>query len=144
MNVGILLVAHAPLASALRSCALHVFPDAAPDIAALDVASDDPPADICQAIAALRAQWPDQECLVLVDVAGATPCNLARQAPMSSSRCATPAIGTACRGEPAHAAARHQLPPRAHEHPGCKGPSRWHARHAATGPGQRNPSHCLI
>jgi PTS system ascorbate-specific IIA component len=62
---------------------LHVFPDAAPDIAALDVASDDPSGDICQAIAALRAQWPDQECLVLVDVAGATPCNLARQAPMS-------------------------------------------------------------
>jgi PTS system ascorbate-specific IIA component len=84
MNVGILLVAHAPLASALRSCALHVFPDAAPDIAALDVASDDPSDGICQAIATLRAQWPDQECLVLVDVAGATPCNLARQAPMSS------------------------------------------------------------
>ncbi len=84
MHVGILLVAHAPLASALRSCALHVFPDAAPDLAALDVASDDPPGDICQAIAALRAQWPDRECLVLVDVAGATPCNLARQAPLST------------------------------------------------------------
>jgi PTS system ascorbate-specific IIA component len=83
MNVGILLVAHAPLASALRSCALHVFPDAAPDILAMDVCSDDPPAGVCQAIAALRAQWPDQECLVLVDVAGATPCNLARQSPMS-------------------------------------------------------------
>ena len=90
MNVGILLVAHAPLASALRSCALHVFPDAAPDIAALDVASDDPSDDIRQAIAALRAQWPDQECLVLVDVAGATPCNLARQAPMSSPDAPTP------------------------------------------------------
>jgi PTS system ascorbate-specific IIA component len=83
MNVAILLVAHAPLASALRSCALHVFPDAAMDIAAMDVASDDPAAATCQAIAALRARWPDQECLVLVDVAGATPCNLARQAPMS-------------------------------------------------------------
>jgi len=90
MNVGILLVAHAPLASALRSCALHVFPDAAPDIAALDVASDDPSDDIRQAIAALRAQWPDQECLVLVDVAGATPCNLARQAPMSNPDAPTP------------------------------------------------------
>jgi len=90
MNVGILLVAHAPLASALRSCALHVFPDAAPDIAALDVASDDPSDDIRQAIAALRAKWPDQECLVLVDVAGATPCNLARQAPMSNPDAPTP------------------------------------------------------
>ncbi|MFN8954276.1 MAG: PTS fructose transporter subunit IIA, partial [Burkholderiales bacterium] len=25
--IGILLIAHAPLASALRQCALHVFPD---------------------------------------------------------------------------------------------------------------------
>ena len=83
MNVGILLVAHAPLASALRSCALHVFPDAAPDILAMDVHSDDASAGVCQAIAGMRAQWPDQECLVLVDVAGATPCNLARQSPMS-------------------------------------------------------------
>jgi PTS system ascorbate-specific IIA component len=84
MNVAILLVAHAPLASALRSCALHVFPDAAADIAAMDVASDDPADATCQAIAELRARWPDQDCLVLVDVAGATPCNLARQAPMSA------------------------------------------------------------
>ncbi len=83
MNVGILLVAHAPLASALRSCALHVFPDAAPDILAMDIGPNDPADGSCQAIAAMRAHWPDQECLVLVDVAGATPCNLARQAPMS-------------------------------------------------------------
>ena len=90
MNVAVLLVAHAPLASALRSCALHVFPDAASDIAALDVASDDPPGNTCQAIAALRAQWPEQECLVLVDVAGATPCNLARQAPICSPDASLP------------------------------------------------------
>lgn len=83
MNVGILLVAHAPLASALRSCALHVFPDAEPDILAMDVRSDDPPDSVCHAIAGLRAKWPAQECLVLVDVAGATPCNLARQSPLS-------------------------------------------------------------
>ena len=85
MNVGILLVAHAPLASALRSCALHIFPDSAPDLLALDVHADDPAARVCRAIADLRAQWPHQECLVLVDVAGATPCNLARQAPMCAS-----------------------------------------------------------
>lgn len=90
MNVGILLVAHAPLASALRSCALHVFPDAAPDILAMDVSSDAPAAGICQTIADLRAQWPAQECLVLVDVAGATPCNLARQSPMSGPEAQMP------------------------------------------------------
>ena len=33
---AVLLIAHAPLANALRQGALHVFPDAAADIAALD------------------------------------------------------------------------------------------------------------
>ncbi|MDO9158173.1 MAG: PTS fructose transporter subunit IIA, partial [Burkholderiaceae bacterium] len=34
---GILVIAHAPLASALRQCVLHVFPDAAPSVVAVDV-----------------------------------------------------------------------------------------------------------
>ena len=34
---GLLIIAHAPLASALRKCVLHVFPDAAETVAALDV-----------------------------------------------------------------------------------------------------------
>ena len=34
---AVLLIAHAPLANALRQGALHVFSDAAADIAALDV-----------------------------------------------------------------------------------------------------------
>ena len=40
---AVLLIAHAPLANALRQGALHVFPDAAADIAALDVDPDAPP-----------------------------------------------------------------------------------------------------
>jgi len=31
---GILILAHAPLASALRACVLHVFPDSAPAVSA--------------------------------------------------------------------------------------------------------------
>ena len=37
MNNSILIIAHAPLANALRQCALHVFPDCAGGVAALDV-----------------------------------------------------------------------------------------------------------
>ena len=40
MNTGILIIAHAPLASALRACVLHVFPDTAAGVLALDVASE--------------------------------------------------------------------------------------------------------
>ena len=35
---AILLIAHAPLANALRQCALHVFPDCEPTVAAIIVA----------------------------------------------------------------------------------------------------------
>ena len=34
---SILIIAHAPLAHALRQCALHVFPDCGAGVAALDV-----------------------------------------------------------------------------------------------------------
>ena len=36
MTTRILLLTHAPLASALRECALHVFADSADDVLALD------------------------------------------------------------------------------------------------------------
>ena len=45
MSTRILLIAHAPLAHALRACALHVFPDTADDILALDVHPNAPPED---------------------------------------------------------------------------------------------------
>ena len=38
MNTRILIIAHAPLAHALRECALHVFPDCWQEVLALDVA----------------------------------------------------------------------------------------------------------
>ena len=34
---AILIIAHAPLANALRQCALHVFPDCGAHVAAIDV-----------------------------------------------------------------------------------------------------------
>lgn len=77
--IGILIIAHAPLASALRDCALHVFPDCAAGVLALDVlANDAPEHSLQQAHNALTA-LATQEVLLLSDVFGATPCNVAQQ-----------------------------------------------------------------
>ena len=52
---GIIVIAHAPLASALRECVLHVFPDAAPCLQALDIpAQQTPEASLEQLRALLR------------------------------------------------------------------------------------------
>ncbi|HPL80544.1 MAG TPA: PTS fructose transporter subunit IIA, partial [Burkholderiaceae bacterium] len=40
---SILIIAHAPLAHALRACALHVFPECGVSVAAIDVAPNAPP-----------------------------------------------------------------------------------------------------
>lgn len=40
---SILIIAHAPLAHALRECALHVFADCGSSVAALDVQPNQPP-----------------------------------------------------------------------------------------------------
>ena len=76
---AVLLIAHAPLANALRQGALHVFPDAAADIAALDVDPDAPPEQTLAAAEALIAQLGERPVLVLTDVFGATPCNVAQR-----------------------------------------------------------------
>lgn len=79
MNTGILLVTHAPLASALRACVLHVYPDSAAGVVALDVPANEAPEITRAAILALMAQLGTQQTLVLTDVFGATPCNIAQK-----------------------------------------------------------------
>ncbi|CAM3535990.1 PTS sugar transporter subunit IIA [Paracidovorax anthurii] len=80
MSTRILLIAHAPLAHALRACALHVFPDSADDILALDVHPNAPPEDtLAAARILLSAERGDGATLVLTDVFGATPCNVAQR-----------------------------------------------------------------
>lgn len=70
----LLVIAHAPLASALRQVAEHTFPDCAPTLTVLDVhpgqCADDVEAAARALMAAGGAEW-----LVLTDVFGATPCN---------------------------------------------------------------------
>lgn len=79
MTTRLLIIAHEPLAHALRECALHVFPDCAPDLQALDVPPDEPPEATLLAARALRAAQDGAPLLVLTDVVGATPANVARR-----------------------------------------------------------------
>ena len=79
MNNGILIIAHTPLASALRACALHVFPDSASKIEAVDVMPDTQPEVTLNAARAAQAKLGLPYTLVLTDMFGATPCNIAQK-----------------------------------------------------------------
>ncbi len=79
MNTGIVIIAHAPLASALRQCVAHVFADRVGGVVAVDVLPD---AAVDQSLALARqaaAPLGPAPLLLLTDVLGATPCNVARQ-----------------------------------------------------------------
>lgn len=76
---GILILAHAPLASALRQCVLHVFPDSAAAVVALDVLPNVPPEESLAQAQALVRQLDLPNTLVVTDVFGATPCNVAQR-----------------------------------------------------------------
>ena len=78
---SIFIIAHVPLASALRACALHVFPEAHAHIVAFDV-QPNLPADESQASAAIMLEQlakatGNSGTLMLTDIFGATPCNVA-------------------------------------------------------------------
>ena len=74
---GIFIIAHAPLASALRQCVLHVFPDAGNALVALDVQADMAPEQTLEQARGLMRQLGTAQTLILVDLFGATPCNVA-------------------------------------------------------------------
>jgi PTS system ascorbate-specific IIA component len=78
---AILLIAHAPLAHALRECALHVFPDCGPQVQAIDVQPNLPPEEtLAMARIALDQLFRAKDVtgvLVLTDIFGATPSNVA-------------------------------------------------------------------
>ena len=79
MNTGILIIAHAPLASALRASVLHVFPDVSSGILAMDVPANESPELTCSNVKVLMDQLNSTQILVLTDVFGATPCNVAQK-----------------------------------------------------------------
>ena len=78
---GILLIAHAPLASALAQCAEHVYacePGMRREVRALDVAASEPvDAAVARARELVRQIDSGQGVLVLTDALGATPGNIA-------------------------------------------------------------------
>ncbi|NBX62432.1 MAG: PTS fructose transporter subunit IIA [Betaproteobacteria bacterium] len=65
MSTRILIIAHAPLATALRDCALHVFPECAEAVVAIDVPPQEAPEVTFDH--------------ALTDVIGATPANVAQR-----------------------------------------------------------------
>lgn len=79
MNSSVLIIAHTPLASALRDCVLHVFPEYAGEVAAVDVQPHVPAAETLATAQIVLAGLPSNSHLVLTDMLGATPCNVARR-----------------------------------------------------------------
>ncbi len=79
MSTRIFIIAHAPLAHALRECALHVFTDCADSVVTLDVQADASPEDSLAQARNLLGALGDPPTLVLTDVFGATPCNVAQR-----------------------------------------------------------------
>jgi len=80
---AILIIGHAPLAHALRQCALHVFPDCAASVAAIDVQPNLSPEETLAtariAMQQLARQPGTKGILVLTDIFGATPSNVAQK-----------------------------------------------------------------
>ncbi len=79
MTTRILLIAHAPLAHALRECALHVLADSAMEVLTLDVLPEAAPEATLAAAQQMLYPEADRPTLVLTDVLGATPCNVAQR-----------------------------------------------------------------
>jgi mannose PTS system EIIA component len=75
---GILIIAHAPLATALRECIAHIYGGCPARIGALDVLPDSDPAEVvAQANSEIERLREDNGALVLTDMFGATPSNIA-------------------------------------------------------------------
>ncbi len=75
----LLLIAHAPLASALRAVAEHTFPDCHQNLSALDVTPEMSADAVVLAAQQVMASHELGDWLVLTDVFGATPCNAAHR-----------------------------------------------------------------
>jgi PTS system mannose-specific IIA component len=79
MSNRILIIAHTPLASALRDCALHVYPECANDVIAVDVLPHTPPEDTLAQAQRVVGNAVADGLLVLTDIFGATPANTAQK-----------------------------------------------------------------
>ncbi|MBL0148722.1 MAG: PTS fructose transporter subunit IIA [Ideonella sp.] len=74
-----LIIAHAPLASALKAVAAHIDAEAAQSVEAIDVTASLSQDDVIAAASVVLDRMGSTEVLVFTDVFGATPCNAARR-----------------------------------------------------------------
>jgi mannose PTS system EIIA component len=76
--IGILVISHEPLGTALISCTRHIFGRLPPQLAALDVIPDEDTTEASAAARQLQACINDGSgVLVLTDIYGATPSRIA-------------------------------------------------------------------
>lgn len=75
----VVLVAHAPLASAFMAVARHVYPECTPSLSALDVEPDADPAVTEARLRAMLQEHATEGVLLIADTFGATPCNVAQR-----------------------------------------------------------------
>jgi PTS system ascorbate-specific IIA component len=76
---GLLIIAHAPLASSLKAVAQHAFPECAARLEALDVRSELSVEEVEAQGRKLLESVRSPDALILTDVFGATPCNIAQR-----------------------------------------------------------------
>lgn len=76
---GLLIIAHAPLASSLKAVAQHTFPDCGRRLEALDVLPDQTVEEIEARARELLALVGAPDAVIFTDVFGATPCNVAQR-----------------------------------------------------------------
>ncbi|WP_158905217.1 PTS sugar transporter subunit IIA [Burkholderia sp. L27(2015)] len=75
---GILIIAHAPFATALRDCISHIYGGLPARIGVIDITPDNDPAQLLQtAEMELTRLMEENGALVLTDLFGATPSNIA-------------------------------------------------------------------
>lgn len=75
----IVLVMHEPLGSAFADCAAHVLGQQ-PALAVFDVIADENPEAVTERLTRVLVDQADSDVLVLSDIVGATPFNIARKA----------------------------------------------------------------
>jgi mannose PTS system EIIA component len=76
---GLMIIAHAPLASSLKSVAEHTYPDCSRVLEALDVSPETPLEEVEARARDMLARVRNPEALIFTDVFGATPCNVAQR-----------------------------------------------------------------
>lgn len=79
MTNRIMIIAHAPLAKALKDCAMHVYPDCGQYVTAIDIQAQTPPEESLSVARVALDQLNGEGVLVLTDIFGATPSNVAQR-----------------------------------------------------------------